>query len=100
AHHGVLHSFPTRRSSDLAVHSPVKIHQKWTVLLPTLHAMWRKTLLLQAWLTAVRSRFPTQSAWRNPPPSWLKPSVLKKCLQNSRSEEHTSELQSRENLVC
>ena len=33
--------------------------------------MLRKTSLLPAWLTAVRFRFLTPSAWLSQPPSWL-----------------------------
>jgi S-adenosylmethionine synthetase len=63
--------------------SLVKIRLKLTVLRRMLHVMLRKTSLLRVWLTVVRFRFPTLSASLNQPPSWLKPSVLKKCLQNS-----------------
>src|SRR5690606_41758183 len=78
-----LHSFPTRRSSDLAPLGP---------------SIW------------VSSRSTPEAAstrrWRR---SWR--SFLKRCsgsadgrptshYRDVRSEEHTSELQSRENLVC
>lgn len=54
----------------VAVHSLVKIHQKWTVPQPTQHVMSRKTSLLLAWPIVVKFRFPTQSAWLNRLPSW------------------------------
>src|SRR5436309_11911366 len=44
-----------------------------------------------SWATAVR------------PPPWLpppRPGSIPRAFQGNRSEEHTSELQSRENLVC
>src|SRR5437870_12213247 len=59
-HHRLLHSFPTRRSSDLA--RETKVEQP------------RSRLLQTGWARAV---------WRIP-----------------RSEEHTSELQSRGQVVC
>src|SRR5690606_41950647 len=76
-HPRVLHSFPTRRSSDLgqtgrlvqactSVTSPISPAQ-------IISAAWRVPSLEYPWL-----------------PIWVA----------TRSEEHTSELQSRENLVC
>src|SRR5207302_11453161 len=64
--HRDLHSFPTRRSSDLyspsssSTNSVIRCARRW--------------------------RRPSTSIWVSPKPI--------------RSEEHTSELQSRENLVC
>src|SRR5690606_42100110 len=73
AHHRDLHSFPTRRSSDLA---------SWKFAAPLARAVpLPATSRRHGWST-------------NPPPSPAD------CALNSRSEEHTSELQSRENLVC
>src|SRR5690606_40648015 len=63
-----LHSFPTRRSSDLAGNISGN---------PSL---------------ALVPRY-----FCSPPPPAL---WILNCLSRSRSEEHTSELQSRENLVC
>src|SRR5690606_40755152 len=79
--HRDLHSFPTRRSSDLAPH----------------RAHWR----------ACPSRSPTRCP--RPPrrddaqPAPSSPAAAFRPRSpgcNRRSEEHTSELQSRENLVC
>lgn len=42
-----------------------------------------KNIVAAGWLTVVRFRFPTQSAWQNRHLSWWKRSVLKKCLQSS-----------------
>src|SRR5438270_6875840 len=61
-----LHSFPTRRSSDLLI-----IRFLW----PRLHFLPRSTYF------AVRSLFD-------------------QLIEQGRSEEHTSELQSQSNLVC
>src|SRR5690606_41751512 len=98
AFHLYLHSFPTRRSSDLTIHcwtSPTSCSRTWSV---TCHSSTR-TAPCRAW-----SRCPTccdrssSTRWAaetngatpcRPPPSG-----------EERSEEHTSELQSRENLVC
>src|SRR5690606_41738224 len=77
-HHPALHSFPTRRSSDLTPHLPT----------PGLSISARPCQCRAcASNTPSRHRRPirvTRCAWR--------------C--RARSEEHTSELQSRENLVC
>src|SRR5215475_15602663 len=44
--------------------------------------------------------FPYTTLFRSPPPSWRLDVPLPKAWRRRRSEEHTSELQSRENLVC
>src|SRR5690606_41883342 len=76
-HHPYLHSFPTRRSSDLYLNLPIYRNSG-------LHNLRNKNPLLLLKYNRLYSRFP-YSVFRQPP---------------SRSEEHTSELQSRENLVC
>src|SRR5690606_42136338 len=73
-HHPHLHSFPTRRSSDL---TPSRCTSRTTSTSPCPSP--------SAPLSCASSR----SARR----TWLSTPAL-------RSEEHTSELQSRENLVC
>src|SRR5690606_39927992 len=95
-----LHSFPTRRSSDL----PLRIYALFAkkILLPNSELI-TPNLLTQE-VTSIFS-----------PISIVEPSVritdcgimelrmLKtgsNCLEKSRSEEHTSELQSREKIVC
>src|SRR5439155_22244324 len=89
-----LHSFPTRRSSDL-------LH-----LLQPLARLWSR---LAYSLTARKiRRFPTLSFpwprmfqfWSE---EWVDATELLLSLESvlrSRSEEHTSELQSRGHLVC
>src|SRR5690606_41542260 len=81
-----LHSFPTRRSSDLSC---------W----PTRPTPWpcarpcRRSVPVASTSPSSASTHPgarVQPCW---PPPTAAPS-------SSRSEEHTSELQSRENLVC
>src|SRR5690606_41949795 len=90
--HRHLHSFPTRRSSDLP---PRRATTPGSARPPPMPACW-----LPAW-GVLRSRLslllgPSSSSWPEP----------RRDLRGSgprcagRSEEHTSELQSRENLVC
>src|SRR5690606_40731107 len=78
-HPPLLHSFPTRRSSDLhpaAVLLSDRIH-----FAETRHGIARIDLVQTA--AALDQRAATTDIAQDP-----------------RSEEHTSELQSRENLVC
>src|SRR5690606_41565177 len=78
--HLALHSFPTRRSSDLDAGQE-----------EARHALLRPVL---ARVGDPRDRRP--AAARVPDPV-----LLGRCVPaRGRSEEHTSELQSRENLVC
>lgn len=42
-----------------------------------------KNIVAAGWLTVVKFRFPTRSAWLNRLPSWWKPSVPRKCLLSS-----------------
>src|SRR5690606_41399159 len=85
-----LHSFPTRRSSDLTSTT----NWRW---LMAMHSCWRKSLGISGPtsppLPARHARYSHEKCAalerRLLPPRPLK-----------RSEEHTSELQSRENLVC
>src|SRR5436309_16113303 len=78
ADHRDLHSFPTRRSSDLFSAPAFAGLPHW------------------AW------RYRAPACWRAPP--WVRVCPIpspSSCRPNAdRSEEHTSELQSRENLVC
>src|SRR5690606_40789093 len=86
APHRHLHSFPTRRSSDL---SPI-----W----PTATSAWR--LAIRA-ISTRPSRAPRMPITVSPSATTSQrkvPVASSTCWR--RSEEHTSELQSRENLVC
>src|SRR5690349_23064313 len=89
--HRHLHSFPTRRSSDLLRKSCVEIDSAGLdpAIRETLerHRGRRHVVLC----TSPKVRVPTALGLFNPAiviPDWL------------RSEEHTSELQSRRDLVC
>src|SRR5690606_40288725 len=87
AHPRDLHSFPTRRSSDLGKVRP------WRRKVPLLRYR-------PAWRVTAR-RHAKPSSWRQR--RRLPASARERFRQRGRpcrSEEHTSELQSRENLVC
>src|SRR5690606_40622858 len=86
------HPYPTRRSSDLATCA--------TKALPVIGG-WRASIWI-IWEPGgwVRNRLPCRSAPDSPAsksPWWPEMSSTRMVI---RSEEHTSELQSRENLVC
>src|SRR5690606_39361966 len=76
-HHRALHSFPTRRSSDLL--GQYRRYDQYHVLGDRLR---------------VRHRQPVHGLCRVQVP------LQQGSPREVRSEEHTSELQSRENLVC
>src|SRR5690606_41405503 len=87
-----LDSFPTRRASDLKIS------------ITTVMAAYRQlenSGLIEARPQSgyyVIARGPSVVAPRREPPSDPQPVTLNNVMR--RSEEHTSELQSRENLVC
>src|SRR5207249_10836874 len=78
-HHRHLHSFPTRRSSDLATRSADRRRLLGTRCHPQRHAASRRG---------------------SPDPSRRRATALRLPPVGVRSEEHTSELQSRFDLVC
>src|SRR5690606_41797836 len=98
AHSLALHSFPTRRSSDLPF-PPSPTASTWAVKAPP---------------TCALPPAPTSSTSTLPPTTWPMPLPRLSCGPaastscwppvappgRGRSEEHTSELQSREKLVC
>src|SRR5207302_3944918 len=92
-HHRDLHSFPTRRSSDLATaFKPRKMN--YEVLGNTVgHLHWH---LFPRYEWDPNPKRPTWET--NHPPRLPSPDEYADIV--ARSEEHTSELQSRENLVC
>src|SRR5207248_11047454 len=88
AHHQCLHSFPTRRSSDL---SGAK---------RSLPPLPRRTFtVLASSFTSERFRF-TSSLTRSPLPKSRSRMQRFLMFSSLRSEEHTSELQSPYDLVC
>src|SRR5690606_41982974 len=72
-----LHSFPTRRSSDLNVTSDAGRSHACQQTRTSVPSPTAESMLSRAPMASARSR-----------------------MMLNRSEEHTSELQSRENLVC
>src|SRR5207302_8588698 len=95
-HHLVLHSFPTRRSSDLtrrSTCSPVA-NGPATTSLPRSAG----TRLPAAATTVPAADTHTNTASANRVDRI--PDAPSQLARLARSEEHTSELQSRENLVC
>src|SRR5690606_41575404 len=88
----VLHSFPTRRSSDLVSTRTLTAFQ---VRLPWVSkAPLARPVVPDVYMRTNGSSSATGSSIGPPDPSSSESS------RRSRSEEHTSELQSRENLVC
>src|SRR5207302_8787270 len=97
---GDLHSFPTRRSSDLGIFVP--LGRVWVLPDAMKAAIWGAniqamvirivTRIVLRVVTTLNTRHASfsRSLWRN---------SLKIGMKALRSEEHTSELQSRENLV-
>src|SRR5690606_41879589 len=77
-----LHSFPTRRSSDLRAKGS---------------AVRQSARGVRESHTASRPLIPKARTLKN---HFCQPPASDRKLNAARSEEHTSELQSRENLVC
>src|SRR5690606_41824539 len=87
--HRHLHSFPTRRSSDLRPTSSQRYSKRWEQSPDGKQGPTRRR--------SRRVRLPATSYFVHSWPS--RPSAAPSMFE-ARSEEHTSELQSRENLVC
>src|SRR5690606_40620604 len=81
-HPRLLPSFPTRRSSDLPASARAMAASSALSPPPTTHTVWPR------WRAGSSSRLATLGRFSPGMP------------RVRRSEEHTSELQSRENLVC
>src|SRR5690606_40981225 len=92
AHPPLLHSFPTRRSSDLTVSSALP--RNATCLRPRSRTSATSRSCAPATTTRLGRRSPCRTT--GPSPARSSPTAP----TAARSEEHTSELQSRENLVC
>src|SRR5690606_41697845 len=80
-HHRDLHSFPTRRSSDLSLNASI----------------CSLRVLFSRFSSSLVNDFSIISANKRALPAIISANFLELLM---RSEEHTSELQSRENLVC
>src|SRR5690606_41946060 len=97
--HPESHSFPTRRSSDLHLGEP---HGTWQVREAHRHFMLQApTQCLPLWTELCerkeRGLLRRVNGIHHQRNRRLHAWIRSKC---NRSEEHTSELQSRENLVC
>src|SRR5690606_41847211 len=92
-YHRDLHSFPTRRSSDLDLLITVDAGNLWYAA--------ERGALRPTDSEVLRRNIPAHL--RDPEDRWFALSVRARTIvydTRDRSEEHTSELQSRENLVC
>src|SRR5690606_40310287 len=93
-HRRALHSFPTRRSSDLGM-SPTRLIGSpicaTALKVPSTLAAPHMSYFISSISAAGLSEMPPVSKVMPLPTSTM---------GFARSEEHTSELQSRENLVC
>src|SRR5699024_12068429 len=88
-HHLVLHSFPTRRSSDL--------HETpWQLLFATILSAQCTDERVNQVTSRLFVKYPTLEAFANADVSEMERDIF----STGRSEEHTSELQSRFDLVC
>src|SRR5690606_42049409 len=87
-----LHPSPTRRSSDLErdAEEPGKLQHgsRQAQRIPVRQHLDERHVILQ------------RRAWQDVERSFRDMDVIPDVLKRARSEEHTSELQSRENLVC
>src|SRR5207302_10172676 len=97
--HRDLHSFPTRRSSDLrdAQHPEFRAVR---VLFQKNGDEWqpfRSACRNAACLKATAAQYPREVVWTI---AFDGKNLGQVTSRGPRSEEHTSELQSRENLVC
>src|SRR5207249_7737358 len=97
--HPLLHPFPTRRSSDLSL--IVAVVAPWGITAPPIVALaiWLgKLAMLGLILACVETAFAKLRILRLP--DLLASAFVLGGLSLVRSEEHTSELQSRFDLVC
>src|SRR5207302_4791805 len=92
-------SFPTRRSSDLRC---VQQSEPWNTKVRRVRLSTALSLVLFVIAMALWSRRNQCQVWNSlvGKLSDLHPAEPDSSISDSRSEEHTSELQSRENLVC
>src|SRR5690606_39914153 len=94
ADHRALHSFPTRRSSDLAPSPrPARSLQHLARIEGVAHGLADEN-------EEAQHRRDGEEAGEPEPRRLQIGFALRQKLAQRRSEEHTSELQSRENLVC
>src|SRR5690606_41027210 len=97
-HHCYLHSFPTRRSSDL-LSQPIS---NFYLFLPANRQLPLTIRRFPTTLNLSISRFSSDNSRESCYHvfRWIEEAMRHTRRFKLRSEEHTSELQSRENLVC
>src|SRR5690606_41183113 len=90
----VLHSFPTRRSSDLGFEKVVSFNDFVQEV--------SCSNISQKQFEELEATYTTYKEYSDRMYPHYVTTIVSYCLNNrgERSEEHTSELQSRENLVC
>src|SRR5207248_10606034 len=98
AHHPVLHSFPTRRSSDLM--SKATLYTYFRAKEEMLAAISRETIeaFTRELALVLRSSLPPDEKLRRVVRQHVRFVIANRSFL--RSEEHTSELQSPYDLVC
>src|SRR5690606_40258975 len=94
--HPPPHSFPTRRSSDLHPQKIQELQARREDVLMVMKELRRQLSVRET----LQRQAPAPTTLRRSPPPLPGRATGKFPAQPSRSEEHTSELQSRENLVC
>src|SRR5207247_3523980 len=95
-----LHSFPTRRSSDLVLKENAKPGEKREALCGQGDIYFEMgTVDSENYKRAIDS-YDQLISDPQAPPHWRNQALFKKGVCLERSEEHTSELQSRVDLVC
>src|SRR5690606_40343308 len=92
--HRAIHSVPTRRSSDLGMAGRLRFRRMTGSIVPLPDVIEIEPLSLA---TEARIRVPGSKSITN---RAMILAALGQGITTLRSEEHTSELQSRENLVC
>src|SRR5206468_5859201 len=95
-----LHSFPTRRSSDLGAWRERAVSRVETGLVEVDGGTEGHRIQGADGLVFVAQDAEPQPALRDGPAAPVAVESLGSAEENARSEEHTSELQSRSDLVC
>src|SRR5690606_39742845 len=95
--HRHLHSFPTRRSSDLLTNPAGALVTWWPLLFAVAYQVFTNLVGWPTWAMILASPVLIPLAITLGVAGLV---MIADQAQPPRSEEHTSELQSRENLVC
>src|SRR5206468_12608142 len=98
-HHTQLHSFPTRRSSDLC--KKVNCPKKWIIYgigKTNAYRAFARHMNFEPWTNKMRD--PNDKSIEHCSFAYFYKYMKNMNICFKRSEEHTSELQSRSDLVC